>query len=131
MPATVSLREGLFVENSNGFSLIGSECQSCKQMFFPAKKVCLDCYSEDLIQKPLSNTGKLYSFTMVRIPTQNFKAPYAIGWVELSEGVRVFSQIRGWEDTPLKTNMKMVLQKEKLWGEADKDVMGYVFRPVR
>ena len=50
----------------------------------------------------LSLNGKLYSFTIVHMPSEHFQPPYAIGWIELPEGIRIFSQIRGWQEHPLK-----------------------------
>jgi uncharacterized OB-fold protein len=63
------------------------------------------------------------------MPSEHFESPYAVGWIELPEGVRVFSQIRGWRERPLETGMEMELHFETLWEEEKKEVIGYVFRP--
>ena len=63
------------------------------------------------------------------MPSEHFEPPYAIGWIELPEGIIVFSQIRGWQDHTLKTGMDMTVHFEKLWDEEEKSVTGYVFRP--
>lgn len=77
----------------------------------------------------LSQTGKLYSFTIVHMPSEHFSPPYAIGWIELPEGIRIFSPIQGWKENLLKIGMTMKLSFEKLWEEDEKEVMGYVFKP--
>lgn len=77
----------------------------------------------------LSEQGKLYSFTIVHMPSEHFNPPYAIGWIELPEGIRIFSQIRGWQEYPLKIGMDMELTIEKLWDEGEQEVTGYTFGP--
>jgi uncharacterized OB-fold protein len=130
MPVRVPLREGIFEDKGKDSTLLAVKCQVCQQVFFPAKAVCLSCFSHDLVQHKLSNIGRLYSFTIVHMPAKNYSAPYALGWIELSEGTRVFSQIRGWQDCPLKTGMEMKLSIEKLYEDDGREVIGYVFRPI-
>jgi len=84
---------------------------------------------DDLEQIYLSQRGKLYSYTIVHMPSEHFDPPYAIGWIELQEGIKIFSQIKGWQEHPLTTGMDMSLHFENLWYEEDKEVIGYVFRP--
>jgi uncharacterized protein len=42
---------------------------------------------------PLSRTGRLYSFTVAHTALGNWKAPYLQAYVELPEGIRVFTLI--------------------------------------
>ena len=129
MKTRVSFREGLFDEKDGQGTLVGARCKQCGQTIFPRREACLNCLGQDLETVPLSRNGKLYTYTIVHMPSEHFAPPYVIGWVDLPEGVRVFSQIRGWQDHPLKTGMDMELHFEKLWDEEDKEVIGYVFRP--
>ena len=78
----------------------------------------------------LSRNGKLYSFTIVHMPSEHFTPPYAIGWVELPEGIRVFSQIRYWQEYPLQIGMDMELVIDTLWQEETKEIKGYKFQPI-
>ena len=41
----------------------------------------------------LSATGTLYSFSEIHIAPKGFATPYAVGYVDLPEGVRLFGQI--------------------------------------
>ena len=129
MNPRVPFREGLFKEENGEGALLASKCRSCGQVFFPARSACLDCFKEDMDKITLSKTGKLYSFTIVHMPAEHFQPPYAIGWIELPEGVRVFSQIRGWQEQPLEVGVDMRLSIEKLWEVEEKEMTGYVFRP--
>lgn len=129
MTARVPFEEGLFEEVSGKWVLVGCKCKLCGKIFFPQREVCLNCFSQDLERVNLSCKGKLYSFTIVHMPSEHFEAPYAIGWIQLPEGIRMFSQIRSWQERALKIGMDMELAIEKLWDEDDKEVIGYIFRP--
>jgi uncharacterized OB-fold protein len=126
----VPFKEGLFEEGDGGPRLIGSRCRACGQVLFPAKPVCLNCNSADIETIHLGRDGSLYAYTTVYLPSEHFPPPYAVGWIELPEGMRVFSQVRGWQETPLKIGMPMRMSIETLWQDGDNEVTGYVFRPV-
>ena len=79
---------------------------------------------------PLSRNGKLYTYTIVHMPSEHFQSPYSVGWIELPEGIKIFSQIRGWQEQPLETGMEMDLAFETLWEEEAREMFGYVFRPA-
>ena len=128
--AQVPFKEGLFEEVDGEPALIGSRCRACGQVFFPSKSFCLNCMSEDLESVYLNRNGSLYTFTTVYLPSEHFPPPYTVGWIELPEGIRVFSQIRGWQEQPLKIGLGMRLFIEALWQDGDNEMTGYVFRPV-
>jgi uncharacterized OB-fold protein len=129
MKARVPFREGLFEESDGKGTLIGARCRHCGQIIFPRREACLKCLGQDLEPVHLSTKGKLYTYTVVHMPSEHFKPPYVVGWIELPEGIRIFSQIRGWQEHTLKIGMDMELNFEKLWEEEEKEVTGYVFRP--
>ena len=129
MATKVPFREGLFEKVSGKWTLVGCRCQQCGQIFFPVREWCLNCSSGDLERANLGHNGKLYSFTIVHMPSEHFQPPYAVGWIELAGGIRIFSQIRGWQEHPLIMGMHMELAIEKLWDEEEKEIIGYIFRP--
>jgi uncharacterized OB-fold protein len=129
MKNRVPFREGLFIEESGKGFLLGAKCRHCGQITFPPGKTCLNCMGNELESIHLSRNGTLYTYTIVHMPSEHFTPPYAVGWIELPEGIRIFSQIRGWQEQPLETGMDMALSFEKLWEEEGKEVIGYVFRP--
>jgi uncharacterized OB-fold protein len=129
MKTRVPFREGLFEENSGRCILLGARCRQCGQVIFPRRESCLNCLGHELEPIRLSRNGKLYTYTIVHMPSEHFTPPYAVGWIELPEHVRVFSQIRGWQEYPLEIGMDMKMNIEKLWDEEEKEIIGYVFRP--
>ena len=129
MTTKVPFKEGLFEKVSGKWTLVGGKCKQCGQIFFPPREWCLNCSSRDLERANLGRKGKLYSFTIVHMPSEHFEPPYAVGWIELPEGIRIFSQIRRWQEHPLEIGMDMELAIEKLWDEEEKEIIGYTFRP--
>lgn len=129
MTTTVLFKEGLIEEVSGKWALVGCRCKQCGKIIYPCRDVCLNCLGRDMEKLNLSRQGELYSFTIVHMPSEHFEQPYAIGWVELPEGIKIFSQIRGWQEHPLEIGMDMELAVEKLWDEEDKEIIGYTFRP--
>ena len=129
MSERVPVMAGIFIEEDGG-ALIGSKCKLCKRIYFPPTPICYDCYKNEVETITLSRTGKLYSHVVSHMPSSHFKAPYAIAWIELPEGVRLASTLKDWENKELKIGMEMELVIEKLWDEEDKEVIGYRFRPI-
>jgi len=129
MTTKVPFKEGLYEEISGKDVLIAAKCIKCGQVFFPKKSLCLNCMSSDLKTVNLSSCGKLYSYSTVYMDSEHFQAPYTVGWIDLPEGIRIFSQIRGWQEQPLKIGMNMYLSVEQLWKTSGGEVIGHVFRP--
>ena len=130
MADVVPVREGIFVENAEGGKLLGNKCKSCGQLFFPKAKFCLTCFNKDMEEVVLSRRGKLYSYTIGYMPSTHFQPPYAIGFVDMPEGIRIFAPLKMVEDRPFKVGMDMEVVIEELWQENDKQVIGYKFKPV-
>lgn len=126
----IPIREDTFVESPEGV-LLANRCNSCGQIFFPKAIFCLNCLSEDMSELRLSRIGKLYSYTVGHMPSTHFEPPYAIGYVDMPEGVRIFAPLKMTKDKPFTIGMEMEVVVETLWREGDKEVVGYEFRPVK
>jgi hypothetical protein len=94
-----------------------SGCQTCGRQTFPPKPVCPHCWSTDVAWGPLSPHGTLYSWTRIHAAPTVFapEAPYAVGIVDLSTGIRLacrLIEVAGLPFTPdMPVNMA-VLQYE-------------------
>jgi uncharacterized OB-fold protein len=75
--------------------LLGSCCRSCGLKMFPSGAVCPACMSEDLIEEAMPDQGTLYSFTVVHVGSSIWLKPLAVGYVDLPNGVRIFTHLRG------------------------------------
>ena len=131
----IPLREGLFVMPSRPGekpTLLGSRCRGCGKVAFPPRFVCSGCHGEEMEKVPLSRRGQLYTYTIVGYPAPGLTAPYAIGYVDLPEGVRVFSILSDWDKGGLKVGMEMELVLGKFKDDKEgNEIMTYKFRPLR
>jgi uncharacterized OB-fold protein len=130
MREQVSVREGTFTEDVAGGALVGNRCQACGQTFFPRAAFCLSCFGDEVEDVSLGRRGTLYSYTVGYMPSTHFTPPYAVGYVDLPEGLRVFAPLKMVEDRPLRIGMEMAVTIEPLWQEGDREVVGYRFVPV-
>lgn len=78
-------------------SLEGGRCKACAALSFPRAEVCTECLSLEVDGTALSSEGRLYSYSVVHQAPKGWKVPYALGYVDLPEGVRVLAHI----DAPL------------------------------
>jgi uncharacterized OB-fold protein len=83
-------------EEGGAVRLHGSRCGRCGGVAFPAHKACPSCGAESGQDEVLlSPTGTLYSFSEIHVAPKGFATPYAVSYVDLPEGVRLFGQIEG------------------------------------
>jgi hypothetical protein len=128
---------GLFEGTGSAARLIGTRCTSCGTHYFPKtlscrNPQCLEKATQDVL---LSREGTLYSYTVQHYqPPALFRmadwAPYAIGSVELPEGLRVMGMLTGCEPASLTIGMAVELTVETLYrDEHGREVQTYKFQP--
>ena len=80
-----------------GRSLTGSRCLDCGTVAFPSAGSCQNCGRQSMTALELSSNGTVWGFTVQRfapksppyvVPAGGF-VPFAVGYVELPEGVKV------------------------------------------
>ncbi len=108
-------------------ALSGSRCVPCDQTYFPQKSRCPSCW-EDVESIQLSRRGTVYTFAEVRAGPPKFDAPYTIGYVDLPEGVRVFSLLE--DDPTLGVGDKVEVALGEIGEENNRPLYGYIFRRV-
>ena len=110
--------------------LLGSRCTECEAYFFPIRAACARCLHQELETIRFSTTATLYTFSVVRQSTPDFEVPYALGYVDLPEGVRVMTQLTGLEPEDYQLGMEMELVVEPFGLDDDgNELTGYRFRP--
>lgn len=95
--------------------LVGSVCRSCGSRMFPVASVCFACMNEQLETEQMPREGTLYSHTLVHVGPAGWAKPFALGYVDLSNGVRVFSHLRG----PLRIGEPVALAIAEIGRDAD------------
>jgi len=111
--------------------LVAGQCSNCGKTFFPKKEICPSCFDKGEVREiPLSQRGKLATFTIVRRSLGAKKLPYAMGYIETPENLRIFALLEDCDFDRLTIGMEMevVFEEEEL--EEGRKVTIYKFRPV-
>ena len=136
--AKIPVAANLFSGSDEAAALIASRCKGCGSHYFPRSLSCRnpDCKDKEVVEALLSRRGRLYSYTVQGYrPPPLFRmdswAPYAIGWVELPEGLRVMGMLTGIAFEDIRIDMALELTVEPLYrDEQGRDVVTYKFKPV-
>ncbi len=126
-----SFRPGELEVRADGTgNLLGSRCRTCGAHFFPVREACAGCLSQELETVPLSTEGVLYTYSIVRQSTPEFDVPYALGYVDFPEGVRIMGQLSGVAFEDITIGMPMVLTLEPFGQDEEGNALtGYRFQP--
>ena len=100
--ARVPIAEGLFTFPSDEPQLIGSRCDACGIVTFPAQDSCPRCASTAMSEHLLSRQGRLWAWTTQDFPppsppyagpTGKDFVPFGVGYVELPGEVKVETRL--------------------------------------
>ena len=123
----------LYTEAADGLALAGQRCRDCGKVAFPRKRVCPECFGENLDGQNLSRTGVLHTFTRTHTGAPHLAKPYVIGLVDVPEGIRLLSLIEDYEpyEEVLRAGLELEMFIAPLMTGADGEVLhGYKFRPA-
>ena len=134
----IPVAANLFQGEGRETRLIGSRCRSCGTHYFPKSLGCRNpqCRDKAIEDALLGPHGTLYSYTVqIYRPPALFRmepfAPYAIGMVELEQGLRVMGMLTGCASDALRIGMALELTVETLYrDEQGRDVSTYKFQPA-
>ncbi len=139
MGEKVPIEEGLFTWPSDEPKLIGSECQDCGAIVFPAQSGCPRCTSDNTQSKELGTRGNLWTWTIQGFPpksppfigeVENFE-PFGVGYVEIHDQVKVETRLTVAEKEKLSIGMEMELTFVPLYVDEDgNEVITFAFAPV-
>lgn len=99
--------------------LVGGECRECHTHMFPKTIVCCACMSEDITDAPLPSEGTLYSFTQVHVGPAQWHKPLTVGYVDLPDGVRLFSHLRSSKELTIGAPVHLTLGQVGTTTEGD------------
>ena len=119
-------------------NLMGTRCRDCGEVFMGKAIACQQCQSENLESIVLSRAGKLYSYTINwNKPPGDYKGPepfqpYAVGLVELPEGIRLVSVLTSVDFDKIKIGIPLELSVEELFKDKEGNtVVTFKFRPQK
>jgi uncharacterized OB-fold protein len=116
------------------YRLEAAKCRNCAFIAFPPRIVCPRCQSRKFETIILANAGKIITYTIIRVPPHPFadQAPYAVGIIELDDGVRLTGQIVDFAFDDLKIGQRVKIEFRKVYEEGEAGVIyyGYKFVPL-
>jgi hypothetical protein len=115
------------------YRLEAGKCLNCGFIAFPPRQVCPRCQSRKFETITLADAGKIVTYTIIRVPPHPFadQAPYAVGIIELDDGVRLTGQIVDYPFEELKIGKRVKVEFRKIYQEGEAGVIyyGYKFVP--
>lgn len=121
-------RENLVRETEKGTFLVGRKCTSCGKIQFPNSGFCTDCLCEENEEVLIGRKGTLFSHTITNGRVAKLIPPFAVGYIEIPEGLRVFAPLKMEEGKEFSIGMDMELEIGDLWEEDGVIKTGYVYK---
>jgi uncharacterized OB-fold protein len=116
-------------DEAGNLALAASRCPTCSDVRVPARPLCpVDLTDCEYIT--LTGRGQIYETVQISMAPQGFEAPYWVGYVDLTEGARVFAQIDHQEGQPEPRRGDHVSVEIRQVNSGDEPVYGPVFRRV-
>ncbi len=114
------------------YRLEAGRCSSCGQVYFPPRRVCRKCRSTEFETITLARDGRLVTWTVIRVAPTGFEdqSPYAVGIIELDDGVRILSQITDCEEERLREGLPLRLEFRKVSEDGLSGVIRYGYKAV-
>ena len=95
-----------FWEGTRAGELRLQRCDACANVYFPPRPFCPKCASRKVSVFKATGKGKLYSYVINHRPAApGFTPPYSIAVVELDEGPRIVTAVRGIAPADLRLNL--------------------------
>lgn len=115
------------------YRLEANRCTKCRKTFFPPRLVCPDCKSQKFEKTRLAEAGKVLTYTIIHVPPQGFgdQAPYAVGIVELDDGVKLTAQIVDCDFEDIQIGQRVKIEFRKVFTGSESGILcyGYKFVP--
>jgi hypothetical protein len=122
-----------FYKNINQGKLLAGKCKKCGKIHLPPRPVCDNCYSKEFDWTAVPTKGKLLTYTVIHIAPAQFQsmAPYAMGIVQLENGLKIPGMIRAIALEQIKVGMDLIIDfgtsaATQIWPQWPR----YYFKPV-
>jgi uncharacterized OB-fold protein len=119
-------------ETPQRYRLEAARCTKCGKIHYPPRRICDACGSRDFEQAKLPFTGKLATYTVIRVAPSGFEdeAPFAIGVVELDNGVRLQCQVVDCDFDQLKVGLPVKLEFRRIQQDGEAGMIHYGHKAV-
>ena len=91
--------------------LMAGKCLKCGKIHLPPRPLCDNCLSQNFEWVSISGKGELLTYTVIHIAPEQFQGlvPYAVGIVELENGLKIPGMIQKINQEQLKIGMALTL----------------------
>jgi uncharacterized protein len=90
--------------------LVAQRCSACGALRHPPRPMCPHCHSLDFEPQALSGRGTVYSFAVLHHPQNpDFEYPVLAALIDLEEGVRLMSNLRGLDPSEIRIGMPVLV----------------------
>jgi uncharacterized OB-fold protein len=113
--------------------LMAGKCLKCGKMHLPPRPLCDNCYAQEFEWVEVSGKGKLLTYTIIHIAPPQFQAiaPYAVGIVELENGLKIPGMVTGVPQEQLKIGIALTIDFGSCnVGQAWPQWQRYCFKPL-
>jgi len=113
------------------YRLEAGRCK-CGKVFFPPRLICPTCKGRTFETIRLGGTGKVLTYTVIHVPATQFadEAPFAIGVIELDEGVRITAQIVDCDPGVIEIGQPVRVEFRKIQEEGKAGILCYGYKCV-
>lgn len=103
-----TIDSAFFWEGMERGELLTQQCGGCGSYWHPPRPMCPKCHSLDQKHVALSGEGVVYSWILPIHPAPvGFDEPPIVALVDLKEGVRIVSNVRGVDPKVMKNGLKV------------------------
>ena len=114
------------------YRLEAGRCAGCGKVYYPPRRVCAECHGREFENVRLPPTGKVATFTVIRVAAANFvsQIPMIVGIVELDDGTRIMCQVVDVEVEDVDIGMPVRLEFRKIQQDGVSGVISYGHKAV-
>jgi len=109
-----------------------SRCRECGSRHYPPRAVCDSCGSRDMEPVSMALTGKVLSFTVIRVapPDLAEQAPYVVAVLEMDDGTRTMAQVADVAPDAVAIGMRVRLEFRRIRQDGESGVIAYGHKAV-
>lgn len=118
-----------FWDGCRNHKLMAQQCASCQELRYPFADICPNCLSQEFEWRELSGRGEMLSYIIIHRgyhPYWAARVPYNVAFIQLDEGLRMFSNIIGTPNDKLEVGQRVTVAYE----QRDEDLVVPVFEVV-
>jgi hypothetical protein len=114
------------------YRLEAAKCEKCGYISFPPRLICPECRGKKFKTIALGDEGKVVTFTVVRVASDKFskETPFAVGIIELNDGVRLTAQIADANVDGLAIGQRVRLVFRRIQEDGKAGILCYGYKAV-